>query len=162
MTILGIFIVQLLLSLIVFSFLSSWYLVPWLASLSTTTALTILVLPHTFRHIGLSFLVPNLNNGGLPETFASSAGYGDLVSAILALVALLALRQRAGIAISLVWLFNIVGTVDLGNALRQAEVIDYFGATWFIPTFFVPVLLVSHWMIFVRLFAKESETVVSE
>ena len=156
MTVMGIFFIQILLSLIVISVLAAWYLSPWLSSLSTSTALIVLILPHSFRHIGLSFLVPNLNNGGLPEAFANSAGYGDLLSAVLALFALIALRFGAAFAVPLVWVFNLVGTFDLGNALRQAEAIDYFGATWFIPTFFVPVLLVSHWMIFGLLLTKGS------
>lgn len=161
MTVMVIFFVQMFISLIVFTLLAAWYLAPWLRSLSTATALSVLLLPHAFRHIGLSFLVPNLNTGGLPKTFATSAGYGDLVSAILAVVALLALRYRAPWAVFFVWVFNIVGTIDLGNALRQAEVIELFGATWFIPTFFVPILLVSHGMIFMRLLAKENRKFAS-
>ncbi len=54
----------------------------------------------------------------------------------------------------LVWLFNIVGTVDLFNALRQAEVISNLGTTWLIPTFVVPILLVTHGLIFIRLFQE--------
>jgi hypothetical protein len=54
-------------------------------------------------------------------------------------------------AIPLVWIFSIVGSVDLANALRQDGAILYMGATWFIPTFVVPVLLVTHVMIFSRL-----------
>lgn len=37
------------------------------------------------------------------------------------------------------------------HALRQAEAVPNLGATWYIPTFFVPVLLVTHVMIFSRL-----------
>ncbi|MGK0190031.1 MAG: hypothetical protein ACI9R3_005850, partial [Verrucomicrobiales bacterium] len=51
----------------------------------------------------------------------------------------------------LVWVFNLVGTVDLVNALRQAEAIPHLGVTWFIPTFLVPVLLITHGLIFARL-----------
>lgn len=155
MTVMEIFFIQFLFSLIVFSFLAWWYLTPWLGSLSPSTALSVLLLPHVFRHIGMSFLVPNLNSGGLPQAFANSAGYGDLISAVLALVALLAVRYNAFRAVLFVWLFNIVGTIDLANALRQTDVINYFGATWFIPTFFVPILLVSHWMIFWRLLSRQ-------
>ena len=38
------------------------------------------------------------------------------------------------------WLVNIVGAMDLMNALRQPEGIPAFGAAWFIPTFLVPLL----------------------
>lgn len=151
MTPTAIFLLQFTMSTFVVALIALWYIAPMLARLSTTAALSILLLPHAFRHIGMSFMVPNLNNGGLPEAFATGASYGDLLSAVLAIFALIALRWESVVAIPLVWICNTLGTVDLMNALRQAEAIDFFGPTWFIPTFFVPVLLVSHYMIFVRL-----------
>ena len=60
-------------------------------------------------------------------------------------------------AFPLVWIFNIVGTVDLLNALRQPEVPQYLQTTWYIPTFWVPILLVTHAMIFVRLLRRRAE-----
>lgn len=155
MTPAAIFLLQFALSLLVFALVAFWYVAPWLGRFATPAALSLLLLPHAFRHVGMSFLVPNLNMGGLPETFANAAGYGDLLSAVLAIAALIALRIRLAIAIPLVWVFNILGTVDLANALRQAEAINYFGPTWFIPTFLVPLLLVTHGMIFMRLLRRE-------
>jgi hypothetical protein len=69
----------------------------------------------------------------------------------LALVVLIALRGRWAIAIPLVWVFSIVGLADLANALRQDDAILHMGATWFIPTFVVPILLVTHVMVIARL-----------
>ena len=143
-----IFLLQFALSLAVLAMIARWYAAPWLAGLSAVTALTILILPHTFRHIGLSFLVPNLNSGDIPAFFADTAGYGDLAAAMLAMAAIVALRWRVKMTLPLIWVFNLVGFVDLLNALRQVEVIDHFGATWFVPTFLVPLLLVTHVMIF--------------
>ena len=57
-------------------------------------------------------------------------------------------------ALPLVWLFNIVGTVDLLNALRQNVAIAHLGAAWYIPTFLVPVLLVTHFMMFAWLLRR--------
>ena len=138
----AIFGLQFLFSLIVFAMIATWYVRPWLATQAVTTALSILILPHAFRHIGLSFLVPNLNSEAMPAGFAGMAGYGDLASAVLAIIALAALHWRFRIAWPLIWVFNLVGLADLLNALRQAEAIAHFGATWFIPTFLVPLLLV--------------------
>ena len=152
MTSLDIFAVQFVLSLIVTALIARWYLGPWLAGKALHAALGILVLPHAFRHIGLTFLVPGAGVAeGMPEAFASSAGYGDLAAGVLAIASLVALRSRWALAIPLVWLFNVVGFVDLANALRQAEVVPYFLSTWYIPTFIVPVLIVTHVMIFARL-----------
>jgi len=69
----------------------------------------------------------------LPSFFATTVAYGDLVSGLLALLALVALRGGWGLALPLVWLFNIVGTVDLLHALRQADAVPDLGATWYIP-----------------------------
>ena len=104
--------------------------------------------------MGMVFLVPGVVTRPLPGAFATPAAYGDLVTGVLALLALIALRAGWARALVLVWLFNIIGTVDLLNALRQPNVVPDFGAAWYIPTFYVPLLLVTHFMIFARLFRR--------
>jgi len=151
---LEIFGLQLVLSLVVYCLIATWYVTPWLAEKPIEQALMPLIFPHAFRHIGLTFFVPGVVAQPLPSIFANTAAYGDLVSGLLAILSLVALRSGWGLALPLVWLFNIVGTVDLLNALRQAEAVPDLGATWYIPTFFVPVLLVTHVMIFSRLLRR--------
>ena len=146
-----IFVLQFVLGLVVVGLLARWYATPWLASRPMEVALMALLIPHAFRHVGMAFLVPALNQPGMPADFAMAAAYGDLLSGMLALTALIALKDRWAIAIPLVWVFNIVGAIDLANALRQDGAILYMGATWFIPTFVVPVLLVTHVMVFSKL-----------
>ncbi len=102
------------------------------------------------------FLVPGIAAQPLPDSFAIPAAYGDLISALLALLALIALRTGRTWALVLVWIFNIVGTVDLLYALSHADAVPDLGAAWYIPTFWVPLLLVAHFMIFVRLIRRES------
>jgi len=147
----AIFGLQFLLSVLVWSVVAKWLVVPWLDGMSRRHALSWLTVPHAFRHIGMVFLVPGVVAEPLPSDFANPAAYGDLLSGILALLAFIALRTGASVAIPLVWLFNVIGTVDLANALRHMDVAPYFGAAWYIPTFLVPLLLVTHFMIFVRL-----------
>ena len=151
---LTIFGLQFVLSLVVYALLAKWYVLPWLAEQPTHQALMPLIFPHALRHLGLAFLVPELIAQPLPSFFACTAAYGDFISGLLALGALVALRARWGLSLTLVWLFNIVGTVDLMNALRQAEAVPSLGTTWYIPTFVVPILLVTHGMIFIRLFRE--------
>ena len=150
MTIEAIFILQFTLSLIVIGLLAKWLLVPWLARQPPLRALFWLTIPHAFRHIGMVFLVPGVVLQ-LPENFAPAAAYGDLAAGILALLSLIALRNSWKGALGLVWLFNIVGTVDLLNALRHLEAVPSLGAAWYIPTMLVPLLLVTHFMIFAQL-----------
>ncbi len=148
---LAIFGLQFVLSLVVWGLIAKWLVAPWLETKSPHNALFWLTLPHAFRYMGMVFLVPGVVARPLPGAFAIPAAYGDLVTGLLALLALIALRTGWARALALVWLFNIVGTVDLLNALRQASVVPDFGAAWYIPTLFVPLLLVTHVMIFARL-----------
>jgi len=150
----AIFGLQFFLSLVVWGVIAKWSLAPWLEKMSPQEALFWLTLPHAFRHIGMVFLVPGVVAQPLPVAFAAPAAYGDLVTGVLALLGLIALRTGWAGALALVWLFNIVGTVDLLNALRHVNVAPNFGAAWYIPTFLVPLLLVTHFMIFVRLIKR--------
>ena len=151
---LAIFGLQLVLSLIVYALIAKWYVTPWLAEKPIHQALMPLIFPHALRHLGLTFFVPGVVAQPLPSFFANTVAYGDLVSGLLALLSLVALRGGWGLALPLVWLFNIVGTADLLNALRHADAVPDLGATWYIPTFWVPVLLVTHVMIFARLLRR--------
>ncbi len=150
----AIFGLQFILSLVVWGLIAKWLVAPWLAKMPQHQALFWLTLPHAFRHIGMVFLVPGVVAQPLPAAFAIPAAYGDLMTGVLALFALIALRTGWVGAVALVWLFNIVGTVDLLNALRHVDVAPAFGAAWYIPTFLVPVLLVTHFMIFVQLLRR--------
>ena len=152
MTAFQIFGLQFLLSLIVYSLIARWYVAPRLAALPLGAALTPLLFLHAFRHVGMVFLVPTVVGPALPAAFAVPAAYGDLLTALLALLAILGLRGQWGPARTLVWIFNLVGTVDLLNALFQGSRLGVeLGAAYYIPTFAVPALLVTHAMIFARL-----------
>src|SRR5712692_11136695 len=84
---------------------------PKLRVLPQRDALRPLLTLHAFRFIGLAFLVPGVVGPDLPAAFARPAAYGDLIAAILALLALAGLRTSWGA--TAVWLFNLWGTADL-------------------------------------------------
>jgi hypothetical protein len=127
------------------------YLWPALQKLTLAEALQPILFLHSFRFIGLAFLVPGVVSPTLPAGFAQPAGYGDLGAAVLALIALAALRTPLGIG--LVWVFNLWGTADLLHAYYQGRLgvgVDPgdLGAAYFIPTVVVPLLLVTHFLVF--------------
>ncbi len=146
-----IFGLQFLLSLIVYGLIAKRYVAPRLAALPLHDALIPLLFLHAFRHVGLVFLVPAVVAPTLPRGFALFAAYGDLLAGLLALLAIVALRNRWPLALALTWLFNIEGTLDLLNALRHADAVPSLGSAWYIPTMVVPALLVTHFMIFAML-----------
>lgn len=149
-----VFGLQLLLSIVLYSLLAKWFVSPWLKGKTQRESLFWLTLPHTTRHVGLVFLVPGVVSEVGPRSFAVFAAYGDLAAGVLALLAIIALRKRWAGTTALVWFFNVVGTVDLLNALRHAEAVPHLQAAWYIPTFWVPALLVTHFLIFHRLIRK--------
>ena len=158
MDIVDIFGLQFILSLVVLGLMATWYLNPWLKHQALADALFWLTLPHTLRYIGLVFLVPGVVSPAMPSSFSIAAGYGDLAAGILAILALVALRQRWAVMIPLVWLFNIVGALDLANALSHIKAVPHFQSAWYIPTFIVPVLVVTHFMMFVHLLRPVTKT----
>jgi len=146
--------VNLLFSTLVFSVAARIYLWPKLPELSARTVLVPILILHAFRHLGLMFLSPGAVYPGMPPEFANPAAYGDLVAAVLALAAIAALTAGARSSKALVWIFNLVGTVDLAAAivLGTTHGADKFmGAAYWIPTFWVPALLVTHYVTFVYL-----------
>ena len=146
------FDLSVLLGLIVWGMIGARDIWPALRGRPRAEALRPLLLLHAFRFVGLAFLVPGVVSPALPDDFARPAAYGDLATCILALLAIAALRTRAGAV--LVWVFNIVGTVDLLNAFYQADRLGVGiapglqGAAYFIPTVLVPLLLVTHVLVF--------------
>src|SRR5262245_25395792 len=105
--------VNLLFSTLIFWIAARLWLIPRLPELAPRTVLLPILLLHAFRHLGLMFLAPGATLPGMPARFAYPAAFGDLIAAVLALVAIPAVAARARIARLLVWIFNIEGTVDL-------------------------------------------------
>jgi hypothetical protein len=100
------------------------------------------------------FLVPAVVAPTLPAAFAKPAAYGDLLSGVLALLTILALRHRWPLALGLTWVTNVVGSIDLLHAFYQGTtrgVGPHLGSAWYIPTFAVPALYVTHVMVFAML-----------
>jgi hypothetical protein len=115
---------------------------------------------HVFRYVGMTLLVPGMVDPKLSPEMLYGTAYGDLLAATLALVSIVALRSNWRFAIPLVWSFNLWGFLDLLNALRNVLAINlpsyYLGSIWFIYTFYAPLVIVSHVMIFVILLKSRS------
>jgi len=151
-----------LLSFVAFGLVTIVYIWPRLRLSKREDAILALVVPHAFRFVGLSFLVPGVVSPSLPRAFAVPAAYGDLIAAVLAVAASLALARRAPFATWVVWLFNVWGTADLLFAFYQGLFGVKFnpamlGAAFFIPTAVVPALLITHALIFWLLVRPQRE-----
>jgi hypothetical protein len=143
-----IFGLQVLLSFVIYSLIAAWYVAPRLARLPLVAALLPLLFVHASRHLGMVFLVPTVVGAPLPARFAVPAAYGDLLAGLLALAAIVALRAGWLVGIPLVWIFSVIGLLDLVNAFYQGLSTNVqLGAAYYIPTFVVPALVVTHVLI---------------
>src|SRR6266849_2049667 len=158
------FFVSIAFSLIAWGIVTARYIWPELRLRQRADALRPLLILHSFRFIGLAFLVPGVVSPDLPPAFAHSAAYGDLVAAILALLALISLPSATGVVMA--WIFNLWGTADLFNAFYQANhaglMAGQLGATYFIPTFIVPLLLITHGLGFLILLQHQNVSSVQQ
>ena len=86
-----------------------------------------------------------MTGAGLNPGWASAAAWGDVASAVLALLAL-ALRNGALFRPAL-WLFNIIGLFDLLRAAATGPIYDvppHLSGAFFIPVLGVPLLIWTH------------------
>jgi hypothetical protein len=159
-----VFFVSIAFSFIAWGILTARYIWPELRLRPRAEALRPLLILHSFRFIGLAFLVPGVVSPHLPSAFARSAAYGDIIAAVLALLALMSLPSASGVVIA--WIFSLWGTADLFNAFYQANhaglIAGQLGATYFIPTFIVPLLLITHALGFRVLLQHQKVSVVQQ
>ena len=158
------FFVSIAFSFIAWGIVAAQYIWPKLRVRQRSEALRPLLLLHSFRFLGLAFLVPGVVSPDLPSAFANSAAYGDIIAAALALFALLSLPRGSGVAIT--WIFNIWGSIDLVAAFYRANqsglLAGQLGATYFIPTLIVPLLLITHGLAFRILLQHQNEFAAQE
>ncbi|MFY9939946.1 MAG: hypothetical protein WAK33_23885 [Silvibacterium sp.] len=128
------------------------YIWPVLKERPSPENLKPILLLHGFRFLGLAFVVPGVVSPELPAAFAQPVAYGDLMAAMLALLALTTLGTRTGT--ELTWVFNAFGTADLivafylGSRISLPDTQGLLGAGYFILTAYVPLLLITHGLAF--------------
>jgi hypothetical protein len=157
-----IFGIQFTLSLVAYALIAAWYVVPRLSRLPRDIALVPLLWIHAFRIVGGTILAPGAVDAAVPVDFRTMVGYGDLATAFLALLGLIALRARLPRAIALVWLCVGIGMLDTVNAIVQSVRYNVFtyalGVNWVIVSVYVPALLVSSVLIFRLLLSPNRST----
>ena len=139
-------------SLAAFVLIAAWYVVPAMRTRPFHAAVAPILLLHSFRHFGLFYITAMAVPSPPPFGFAAPTAYGDLATALLALIALVAVRRPGRLAVPLVWAFNLVGFIDLGVAAVNAQRHDLaaysIGVAYVLPILVVPALLVSHALVF--------------
>ena len=148
-------------SLLVFVMIARWYVVPWLKNQERADALVPLLWVHVFRYVALQ--VYSAQRAGFPisELARDRIVYGDVTGALLAIVAICALRSRAGWSILLVWVLVAETLIDTMTNVADGIHEQLFGAannvTWMVVTYYVPLLMVSMGLTIWQLYTRRGE-----
>ena len=149
-----IIVLNLLANTAIFYVAARLYLLPLIPTVQPQHILVPILLLHSMRHMGMMFVTRGATYPGLPSQFSYKAAFGDLVTAILAFVAMSLVLGGSGLAKPAVWVFNVVGTVDLLVAITTATIYNappFMGPAYWIPAFWVPMLLVAHYVTYILL-----------
>jgi hypothetical protein len=149
MTTQAIFRIQLVLGYVACLLVFGTYILPRLRSMDRFHAQRVIATIHSFRFLGLVFILSGVVGSNLPSGFATFAAWGDFATGLLALLALLTARMRR-----VFWLFvvafNVVGAADIlidyYHAIRLGlpSAAGQLGAAYVIPILYVPMLMVTH------------------
>jgi hypothetical protein len=146
-------------SVLPFTLIAVWYWVPYCRVNSFAAGVTPLLLIHVFRHMGLFYLTTTAVADPPPIEFASPTAWGDFAAAVLAAVALFAVRYVTRLGKPAVWLFSVVGIGDLViatiNSNRYNVGEHHIGIAYLLWVIVVPLLLVSHVTILWLLLRKQ-------
>jgi hypothetical protein len=160
----AIFLIDMSLGYLAWALCIAAYVWPWLKAMDGARAQRIIATVHSFRFFGLVFLLPGFVGQHLPQGFAVPAAYGDIATALLAILALLTFRIRPLFWL-LVFAFNVVGLgdliIDTANASRLGlpNVAGELGAAYAIPMLYVPALFWTHIVAFALMLRSRKRSV---
>ena len=143
-----VFNLQFVLSTIAWGLLASWFLVPWVRGMKHEQAILILLIPHLFRDLGMYAMATAAFNPAFSELWAKTTAYTDAATQLTAMLAVISLHFGWKIGLPVAWLCNIIGSVAyvVSTWLTSSTHVPLheLASSWFLPVFFLPVLLWSH------------------
>ncbi len=139
--------VQVTVATVVYALIYRWYIAPRLAGLPLLAALQPLLLVQAFRFTGLTLAVAGQVDPAVSSDLLLQAGLGDMLTALLALLALVLARKGAAATVPVAWVVAVVGLLDFVNVARivaETNLISYdIDAMWLALIWYVPLVLIS-------------------
>jgi hypothetical protein len=150
-----------LISIVVYAIIAWWYVAPYLKRLQLGQALTLLLWIHVFRYSVLYLYVAQHEGYAISDIAAAQLVTGDLVGAVLATVAIVALRFRSRIGLAISWVVIAATIGDAATAIYQRSIepprVDAAGVWWVIFVFYAPAIFVSLPLMGWQLVARRAE-----
>lgn len=148
MTNIPILLTQVGMATVAYSLVYLWYVRPRLAPRPLLVAVQPLLFIQVFRFTGLTLIAEGQVDPALPIDKLAQASYGDLASAVIALLALLLARRGSSVTVPLLWVLTAVGLLDFANVGRialDARLLEFdLGAMWLAFSWYVPAVLIAH------------------
>jgi hypothetical protein len=153
-------------TLIVYSSVTAWYVAPWLRRQSRADALIALLWVHVFRYVALQVFSAQRDGFPISDGGATNIVLGDVGGAAVAFLAILLLRHRIGVGVRLSWLLAAETVYDtfenIRGGIREHLMGAAGGVTWLILVFFVPMVVVSFVLLVWQLYARRNEALDPE
>jgi hypothetical protein len=136
-----------LISLCIFALGAIWYARPLLRSMTRADALTALLWIHVFRYTAIFAISAQHEGLQISNTTLYEIVTGDLVGALIALLAIALLRARRGLGVILAWLVVVETLADFAfqahRRLLEPLLQEPTGVLALVLTFLVPLVIVS-------------------
>lgn len=136
-------------SLVAWGIVAWVHVMPWLDRHTKREALLVVVTPHMFRAIGAMAMFPGI--GDPPREWGLPLAWGDGLTAVLAMLSMVALQLSWLHAMKLVWTFNVFGLLDMlhnGYSAVAFQVAPHLGPIGYVVGFGVPGMFVFHLLVF--------------
>lgn len=149
-------------SMIITIAIALFYVVPYVKSKPLGTALVMLLWPNTIRFISLS-TYSAVEFGSVKASLAevNQIVIGDTLSAILAFIAILAIKFQKKWTIAFTWVAVIIGSADfllaLGQSLMSNLPGNVSGFSWVLFVFVIPPLIISEILLIQQLLSRKGE-----
>jgi CDP-diglyceride synthetase len=158
-------VIDLFISLVVYSLIATWYVAPWLKKLDKRQALTALLWVHVFRYVALYLMVAQREGYAISDQVLTVVVIGDLGGAVLALAGIIFLRARSRLGPIFAALVLLASITDffVGTYVRSHHGPDpeATGVWWLVFVFFAPLVLVNLPLLGWQLYQRRGEALSS-
>jgi hypothetical protein len=97
----------------------------WFKEIFAQITIDQLVKIHIFRFIGVFFFLV-YSYDALPKAFAFIGGTGDILAATLAIPLIYIIKKKNKYAVTLTWIWNIIGLIDIVAVITTAIITTRF------------------------------------
>ncbi len=143
-------IASLMLNMHIFYLGYRWLLQPKMHLLGPASIVVPILLLHGICHLCSMISTPGVMQYGMPEPVAVLSAIGDFIAAALAMTTAFLIQQKQpepGRDL----VFNLVGSLDFLRVITLIGIFQtgtFIGGVHWIPAWWVPMLIVGHWVIF--------------